>query len=68
MSDLTGALAHKLVRGSEIFPLMSAWGHVWTAPGRRVFTLEAPPCVTGRPMHLGRLVGDTEAAWPNGPR
>jgi hypothetical protein len=26
MSDLTGALAHKLVRGSEIFPLMSAWG------------------------------------------
>jgi hypothetical protein len=30
MSDLTGALAHKLVRGSEIFPLMSAWGQTET--------------------------------------
>jgi hypothetical protein len=28
MSDLTGALAHKLVRGSQIFPLMSAWGQI----------------------------------------
>jgi hypothetical protein len=26
MSDLTGALAYKLVRDSEIFPLMSVWG------------------------------------------
>jgi hypothetical protein len=42
MSDLTGALAHKLVRGSEIFPLMSAWGQ-----SRR---FHAPPVASGYPL------------------
>ena len=36
MSDSTGALAHKLVRGSEIFPLMSVQGLLRRRPRRPV--------------------------------
>jgi hypothetical protein len=41
-SDLTGALAYKLVRGSEIFPLMSAWGKRRNTLKEQMFSAVAP--------------------------
>jgi hypothetical protein len=40
MSDLAGALAHKHVRGREIFPLMSAWGPARVKTRRRLIAIE----------------------------
>jgi hypothetical protein len=48
MSDLTGALAYKVVRGSEIFPLMSAWGHSRRFCGVRAMSAIPPIAANGR--------------------
>src|ERR1700690_799426 len=64
MSDLTGALAYKLVRGSEIFPLMSAWGQ--TRKSALVTAMSAfPPIATKlRTSLVLRIVPQTEVGRP----